>query len=295
LKRRSGIDIYEGNSYCCPYMERRDSHMTLINRIMNLLHERSHGRQLFPEDIGSSDNASAVLFLLGEHCDETTLRTEPCVVLTKRSMKVRQPGDLCFPGGRIAMMLDYLLSKFLTLPLFPLARWPYWEAWRDLRGENAKHLALLFATSLRESLEEMGLNPLGVRFLGPLPPENLRMFNRIIYPMVGWIARQRHFLLNWEVDRIVYIPIQSFLNPDHYARYRLSMAPRGADGGGEEETEEFPCFRHRIRDGEEVLWGVTYRIVMVFLELVYGFKAPELNTLPIIHGCLERRYFSRGR
>jgi len=235
-----------------------------------------------------------VLFLLGEHCQEKNQRSEACAVLTKRSMKVRQPGDLCFPGGRIAPRLDYLLSKFLTLPLFPLARWPYWAMWRNLKGEDAEHLALLFATSLRESLEEMGLNPLGVKFLGPLPPENLKMFDRIIYPMVGWIARQRHFLLNWEVERIVYIPIGSLLNPDHYACYRLNMAPRGEEGG-EEETQDFPCFRHRIQDGEEVLWGVTYRIVMVFLELVHGFKAPELDTLPIIHGHLERRYFNRGK
>jgi len=93
---------------------------------------------------------------------------------------------------------------------------------------------------------------------------------------------------------MVYIPIQRLLNQDNYACYRLSMEPQGG-GGAREETRDFPCFRHRIRDGEEVLWGVTYRIVMVFLQLVYGFKVPDLDTLPIIRGCLDRRYFIRGR
>jgi len=274
-------------------MVRQNPHMTPISRIMDLLHERNHGRRFFSADVARSDGASAVLFLLGEHCQEKTQRPELCVALTKRSMKVRQPGDLCFPGGRIAPRLDYLLSKFLTLPLFPLARWPYWEAWSNAKGEDAEHLALLVATSLRESLEEIGLNPLGVRFLGPLPPENLTMFNRIIYPMVGWISRQRHFLLNWEVERIVYIPVQSLLNPDHYACYRLNMAPRVGGGAGE-ETGDFPCFRYRTHHGEEVLWGATYRIVMVFLELMYDFKAPELDTLSIIHGYLHKGYFNRG-
>ncbi|RLB29234.1 MAG: hypothetical protein DRG87_07585 [Deltaproteobacteria bacterium] len=261
---------------------------------MDVLHERSRGRRFFPAYIARSDEASAVLFLLGEHCGEQKVRPEPCVVFNKRSIRVRQPGDLCFPGGRIAPGLDSLVSKFLTLPLFPLARWPHWSTWRNLQGEDAKSLALVFATSLRESLEEMGLNPLGVKFLGPLPPEDLRMFDRVIYPMVSWIGRQRHFLLNWEVERIVYIPLRDLLNPENYACYRLNMAPRG-EAGVVEEKGDFPCFRHKTHDGEEVLWGATYRIVMVFLELVYGFSAPNLDTLPIIYGYLDKRYFNRGR
>ncbi len=272
-----------------PHMLRKNPARIPIDRIMDVLHKRSYGARFFQADVARSDEASAVLFLVGEHCEEHAVLPEPCVVFNKRSMKVRQPGDLCFPGGRIAPRLDSLLSKLLTLPLFPLARWPYWSKWCDLQGEDAEYLALLLATSLRESLEEMGLNPLGVKFLGPLPPEDLQMFNRVIYPMVGWVARQRHFLLNWEVQRMVYIPIRNLLNPDHYAIYRLNMAPRG------EEAQDFPCFRHQSRDGEEVLWGATYRIVMVFLELVYGFKAPGLDTLPIIYGYLDKRYFNRGR
>ena len=257
-------------------MLRPNPHKTLINRIMDVLHKRSYGRRFFKANIACSDEAG------------------PCVVFNKRSIKVRQSGDLCFPGGRVAPRLDSLLSKFLTLPLFPLARWSCWPKWRDLPGEDAECLALLFATSLRESLEEMGLNPLGVKFLGTLPPENLRMFDRIIYPMVGWIARQRHFLLNWEVERVVYIPIRNLLSPGNYACYRLNMAPRGEDEGVD-RTQDFPCFRHQTQDGEEVLWGATYRITMVFLELIYGFKAPSLDTLPYIYGHLDKRYFNNGK
>jgi hypothetical protein len=274
-------------------MTRQNSPRIPINRITEVLHEMSCGRRFFPADAARSDEASAVLFLLGEHCEEHTLRHEPCVVFNKRSKKVRQPGDLCFPGGRVSPRLDFILSKFLTLPLFPLARWPYWPTWREMKGEDAEYLALLFATSLRESLEEMGLNPLGVTFLGPLPPANLHMFGRVIYPMVGWIARQRHFLLNWEVERIVYTRIRDLLNPDRYASYRLNIASRDEEASSE-EIRDFPCFRHRNHDEEEVLWGATYRIVMVFLELVYGFRAPSIDTLPVIHGYLDKRYFSRG-
>ena len=91
----------------------------------------------------------------------------------------------------------------------------------------------------------------------------------------------------------MYIPIRNLLNPDNYAIYRLNMAPRGEDEGGQ-GAQDFPCFRHQIHDGEEVLWGVTYRIVMVFLELIYGFKPSSLDTLPTIYGYLDKRYFNRG-
>jgi 8-oxo-dGTP pyrophosphatase MutT (NUDIX family) len=261
---------------------------------MEVLHERSYGRRFFQAEVARSDEASAVLFLLGEYCENHEMLPEPCVVFNKRSMKVRQPGDLCFPGGRVAPCLDYIFSKFLALPRFQLARWPCWSKWRELQKEAAGYLALLLATALRESLEEMGLNPFGVKFLGPLPPECLQMFDRVIYPMVGWIARQRHFLLNWEVERIVYVPIQNLLNPGNYACYRLTMASH-SENTQEGRTQDFPCFCHETENEKELLWGATYRIVMVFLELVYGFKAPGLDTLPIIYGYLDKRYFNRGR
>ena len=80
-------------------------------------------------------------------------------------------------------------------------------------------MALLLAASLREGLEEMRLNPLGVEFLGALPLQRLVMFKREIYPFVGWVGRQRRFFPNWGVTDIVYIPLGTFLDPKRYARY----------------------------------------------------------------------------
>ena len=50
------------------------------------------------------------------------------------------------------------------------------------RGIGGDGCRLLFAASIRESFEEMGLNPFGVQFLGPLPPQRLVMFHREIFP-----------------------------------------------------------------------------------------------------------------
>jgi len=138
-------------------------------------------------------------------------------------------------------------------------------------------------------MEEMRLNPLGITFLGPLPPQRLAMFHRVIYPMVGWIGRQRRFFPNWEVEKIVTIPLRNLLKRTDYARYRLRM---GSALGIEARVKDFPCFVHRDGVERELLWGATYRIVMDFLEIVYGFSPPDVESLPVIRGTLNSNYLT---
>jgi 8-oxo-dGTP pyrophosphatase MutT (NUDIX family) len=260
----------------------------LMECVSATLHEKSRRGSGFPEDVFLSPVTSSVLFLLSRHCNRSS---DPCVVLNKRSSRVRQPGDLCFPGGRVSPSLDFFLSKVLKSPLSPLARWRFWPQWRDHRREQANRLSLLLATSLRESVEEMRLNPFGVTFLGPMPPEDLYMFRRILYPMVAWINRQKYFLPNWEVEKIVYVPLRELLNPESYACYRLHFEAVGKEGG-EGGVHDFPCFRHRKERETETLWGATYRIVMSFLEMVFGFRAPPMDSLPVIYKTLDERYLN---
>jgi len=194
---------------------------------------------------------------------------------------------------------DIYLSRILRLPLFPLARWPYWEHWKRLRPTEARRLSFLLAASLREGLEEMRLNPLRVTFLGPLPRQKLEMFDRVIYPMAGWMGRQKRFFPNWEVEKIVYIPIRELLNPDGYRCYRLQMGHRtqnrsvaGQRQGTPPVIQDFPCFVHQKDSEREVLWGATYRITMLFLDLTFGFTPPAVKTLPIIEGALNDAYIT---
>jgi hypothetical protein len=267
---------------------------TLIEHIAGVLEKRNKLEPLFPKGVVEANTTSAVLFLLGRNGERKGFSGEPCLVLNKRSMMVRQPGDLCFPGGRISPRLDFYLSKVLKLPFFPLMQWPYWPMWRDQRQPEARRLALLFATGLRESLEEMRLNPLGLKFLGPMPSQALSMFDRVIYPMVVWIRRQKHFLPNWEVKKVVYIPLRNLLNPEAYACYRVHFKA-GYGNQGDGATQDFPCFRYENENEKEVLWGVTFRIVVAFLELVFGFKLPDMASLPMIYGTLDETYVNRGQ
>jgi hypothetical protein len=262
-----------------------------IKQIIDALHGSNHDERIFSGDIKNSSSASAVLFLLGLMSEENRFPSEPCLILNKRSLKVKQAGDLCYPGGSISLPLDSFFAKLLYLPGSSLSNWPYWHKWRKEQHRQARKLALLFATSLREGFEEMRLNPFRVKFLGPLPPQQLVMFERVIYPMVCWISGQKRFSPNWEVEEVVYIPLKNLLMHSNYARYRLNIKTQH---GNEKNSivKDFPCFLHEHNDGVEKLWGATFRITMVFLEIVFGFKPPDIESLPIVHGTLDENYLT---
>lgn len=263
----------------------------LIDRIMHRLDEKNHHDRTFSKGITDSSITSAVLFLLGMPCEKKEFSNSPCLILNKRSLKVKQPGDLCCPGGSISSRMDAFLAKLLYLPGSPLTRWPYWKMWHKQRRPEAQNLALLFATCLREGFEEMRLNPLGVKFLGPLPQQRLIMFHRVIYPMVCWISRQRQFSPNWEVERVVYIPLQNLLKPSNYARYRLRNETY-PENGNHPDVKDYPCFIQKQKDNHEVLWGATFRITMAFLEIVFGFRPPDMESLPVVFGTLNKNYLT---
>jgi hypothetical protein len=137
----------------------------------------------------------------------------------------------------------------------------------------------------------MRLNPFGVSFLGPLPPQPLVMFQRTIYPLVGWIDRQKRFFPNWEVEKVVDIPLRDLLNPGNYVRYRLCLTTRG-DAESIHSKRQYPSFRIQASNGTELLWGATYRIVTLFLGTVFGFKPPDPEKIPIIEGSLDQNYLT---
>lgn len=251
---------------------------------------------LFPDHCEGDLAPSSVILLLarrspqhgGDPPNDRPGR-ETCIVLNKRSRRVRQAGDLCCPGGTVETELDPWLARLLMLPGSPLWMWPHWSRFRRRSPKEARLLALLLATSLRESWEEMRLNPLGLRFLGFLKPQRLRLYQRVIYPMVGWIYFQRRFVPSWEVETIVSIPLCSLLRADRYARLRLHISPELRERFPE-GAQDYPCFIHEDAGGTEILWGATYWIVTRFLERVLGFRAPDPVALPLVPGVLDEGY-----
>lgn len=267
---------------------------TLIQHIIQVLNFQTGQNNIFVDQSVDPAAAAGVLLLLGPRENSHQNNSEPCLILNKRSLKVRQPGDLCFPGGSVTPRLDSHLAKLFSLPLTGLGRWKYWPQWKQAHPQTARFLSLFWATGLRESFEEMRLNPFGVKFLGPLPPQPLVMFRRVIYPMVAWVQRQKRFFPNWEVEKIVYIPLQDLLDAAKYRRYRLCIKT----GGNEQPSnsgQDYPCFYFQTDSDTEILWGATYRITTLFMEYIFGFKPPKLETLPVVEGRLDQAYLTGYR
>ncbi|OQX24565.1 MAG: hypothetical protein BWK80_20120 [Desulfobacteraceae bacterium IS3] len=53
--------------------------------------------------------------------------------------------------------------------------------------------------------------------------------------------------------------------------------------------EDYLCVPYQQGDDRELLWGATLRIITVFLET---FRPPELASLPVVPGILEKEYLT---
>jgi 8-oxo-dGTP pyrophosphatase MutT (NUDIX family) len=259
-----------------------------VNQVSEILEKWNRDACLYSDHLYNSAGSSVVLCLFSECLQGKGKEKELCFVFNKRSKWVRQAGDLCFPGGGIHH-IDSLAAKLLGWPFFPLGRWPYWKHWKARRRKEADRLALLLATGLRECAEEMRLNPFRTQFLGPMPPQALQSFRRFLYPMVVWVRHQKRFFLNREVEKVVTIPIKDLLKPEKYVRFRMRFE---SYVDGEEALQDFPGFLHEDEEGQEVLWGVTYRIVMVILEVLFNFQSPEMDGLKVVEGMRDENYLN---
>lgn len=119
------------------------------------------------------------------------------------------------------------------------------------------------------------------------------MFKRAIYPLVGWVQRQKRFFPNWEVEKIVRIPVDALIDPGNYVCCRISFQDENSDSP-EIPYRDMPGFVHRGNGGTETLWGATYRLTERFLSTVFDFTPPPITTLPVVRLRLNSRYLGAG-
>ena len=167
---------------------------------------------------GSHFKPAAVLVAIQEREDDDYL------VLTKRSEQLNHHrGQVAFPGGR----LD--------------------------RGDSDALQA-----ALRESREEIGIDPSHVRILGRLD-QVTAAYDFVVTPFVGVIPSAYEFRLNpFETEAVFFVPIAALLEPRS-----LTIAERLSTHGE-------PIYHFYI-DGWDI-WGATARIIVQFLELIYGYQ-----------------------
>lgn len=132
----------------------------------------------------SDGRVGAVLVLLEDTADG------PRLVLTRRRKDMRShPGQLSFPGGR----LD--------------------------EGETVVEAAV------REATEEIGLDPDSIEVVDTGPTFYIPPSRFWVSPVVArWVRPHETTPNPWEVDRVLRVPVEQFLDPDRWRRVPLSAS-----------------------------------------------------------------------
>lgn len=158
---------------------------------------------------------------------------EAGLLLTKRTDRVEHhKGQISFPGGAVEP------------------------------GELPLHAAL------RETHEEVGVNPADVTILGSMDDEEAAVSGFMVSPFVGSIPHPYPFRPNPdEVGALLVAPIRGLLDPQN-------LRTELWEHRGEPRTIYF------FSVGSEVVWGATARIIVRFLEAAFDVAVPLAGGRP---------------
>ena len=112
-------------------------------------------------------------------------------------------------------------------------------------------------TALREAEEEIGLDPKTVEVLGLFDDTPTNVSNFVITPVIGVSQAEPRFQPDGrEIERVVELPLRHLLDP---ACFREELWERD---GAVHPVVFFTC-------GEDVVWGVTGRILKNLLDVLF--------------------------
>ncbi len=148
---------------------------------------------------------------------------EPTLILTVRTETLpNHKGQISFPGGSIDDT--------------------------DASAEDA---------ALRETQEELGLDPAAVRVLGELDTTPTFVSGYVVSPFVGWLEKKPTLAPNpAEVAKVLEVPLTDLVD-------EIRREP-----GFEHAGRTYPTEAWIWRD--YVIWGVTARLIRLFLGVLAG-------------------------
>ncbi|WEG12267.1 CoA pyrophosphatase [Pullulanibacillus sp. KACC 23026] len=202
-------------------------------------------------DIHALKSALTSHFTGGIMDEEKALRAAICLPLFKlendwhllfevRAFHLKsQPGDICFPGGKI-----------------------------DPDDSTPLH------TAVRETSEELGILKESIEIIGALD-RYVPSSQFIIYPFVG-LLKDLHFNINKEeVDHTFTIPLKWLLSHQP-EKHRVNMDPKPGEDFPYERIAQGRDYKWRRRTMVELfyhyedhsVWGMTAKILTHFLEVI---------------------------
>jgi 8-oxo-dGTP pyrophosphatase MutT (NUDIX family) len=154
---------------------------------------------------------------------------ELCILFTRRTEKVKDhKSQISFPGGV-----------------------------REKGDRNLLH------TAIRETREEIGLDPNDVHILGRLDDISTYTGYRIS-PFAGFIPWPCDFQVNEEeIEELISCPLSVLLDPSLFSSEIRTHRGR-----------KYMIYYFTVRP-DTVIWGATAKILSQFLEIVTGWQVPE--------------------
>ena len=109
-------------------------------------------------------------------------------------------------------------------------------------------------TALRETYEEIGIQPDEIEILGSLSEFYVEVSRFQIQPFVGWLRKKPEFKINSnEVEKTILFPINKFKAP--FSEIELETISGKL---------KVPCIKF---DGE-IIWGATAMILSEFVDIL---------------------------
>lgn len=176
----------------------------------------------------------AILIPIVQKQDELHLLFE-----VRASTMRRQPGEVCFPGGRIE------------------------------EGDKNEQEA-----AIRETAEELGISSNKITNVQPLD-YFVSPFGMIIYPYVGFIEEAEILPNQEEVERVFTVPLSYLLhNPPKKFEMNYEVKP-AADfpyhlipGGENYNFRQRPLPEYFYEYNSDVIWGLTGRVLKHFIDVI---------------------------
>jgi 8-oxo-dGTP pyrophosphatase MutT (NUDIX family) len=169
-----------------------------------------------------------------------------------------RPGDMPADARRAAVLvLLYPLDNDVAVPLTVRASGLARHAGQiSLPGGAADEGETLAQAALRETSEEIGVDPATVRVLGELTPVHVLVSGFTLHPVVGVTDERPAFIAAPdEVDEIVEVPVADLRDAS-----RIRRGTRVREG----VAVEYPYFDLR---GHQV-WGATAMVLGEFITLL---------------------------
>ncbi|WP_226037572.1 NUDIX hydrolase [Aquibacillus saliphilus] len=166
---------------------------------------------------------------------------EITILFEVRSQSLRrQPGEICFPGGKI-----------------------------DKQDETEK------AAAIRETTEELGIKNDDISDVHPLD-YMVSPFGMIVYPHVGFLSSAEELTPNpAEVGEVFTVPLSYFLETKPQI-YQVNLDVQPEDnfpfdqivGGENYNWRTFKMDEYFYTYNNKVIWGLTARIISHFVEII---------------------------